>query len=200
MKISFPLITSETNQFDVVQLPEEDDDEFIGAMIGPTLLAFQIRCLNIIAKSIHMGALIDLLQYLPELDSFAVSSLTWMNDRYLSVEEASTFRLLSARQSVKRVQVRHLHDLSELQFILELCRTLQYLQIDDTADIDLECLLRFILMKDVKYIPNLSSICLGTRKLDENFAGRLDRMIHFERLRQDYCIKQIDGKIYLRWS
>ena len=89
---------------------------------------------------------------------------------------------------------------ARVNFLINLCSGTQYLQIDNTNDLDLECFVRFILMKNIKYLPSLVSLSFGCPQSNIDLLTKLNKMIAFEQLRRDYTIEQIDQKIYLRWT
>ena len=169
-------------------------------MIGPMLVSSQITCLQVDFSEIFAGTLIDLIQHLPHLHSLVVKSFASIQERHLSIEETVTLRLLSQKKSIRKVQLVNVKCLSEIQFLIELCPGMQYLQIDDADEIDLECFVPFILMKNVKYLPNLFFVCFGCPKSKVGLLDKLNRMIGLEQLRRDYFIEQIQERIYLRWT
>jgi hypothetical protein len=194
------LILSEMNQLTVTDHAYTGMDESFIDTIGPILAMVYINCLNITCREIFIGTLIDLIKYLPNLHSLVVSSLAMIHPRCLSVEEARTLRLVSNNNKITKVNLQRMNDLAQVQFLFDLCPRIEYLEVNCINDVFPEKFVRFILMKNTKYIPNLSSLCLEISLTNEDIVEKLKKMIDLEQLRQNYTIKQIDNRIYLRWN
>ena len=197
---SFPTILAESNRLSVCRLSDLDDDGFYIEVIGPMLLASHVTCLDIDLSEIVAEQLIDLIQHLPYLQSLVVKSIAPIQEGDLSLEDTETLRLLSQTRPITKVRLISVTSLSEMEFLIDLCSGMHYLQIDDMHDIDLEVFLRFIIMKSIEYLPNLFFMCFGSPKSNECWLEQLDKMIGVEQLLQDYAIQQIQEKIYLRWT
>ncbi|CAF4163813.1 unnamed protein product [Adineta steineri] len=193
-------VLSETNQLTIIDLPHIDNDPSLSATIGPILLLVPITCLNITCWKIFIGSLIELVVCLPNLNSLVVSSLTMIKPRCLSVEETTALRWLSKNNVITKVKLHRMNDLAEIQFLFDLCSSMEYLEVDCTDKICPKQLLRFILMKNIKSIPKLSSFCFGISVKKQNIIDELITMINLEQLCHNYTIKQIQNKIYLRWT
>jgi hypothetical protein len=76
----------------------------------------------------------------------------------------------------------------------------EYLEMDCANGVSPERFVRFILMKNIKYIPNLSSLCFEISQTEEDLVDKLKKVIDFEQLCHNYAIKQIKNRIYLRWN
>ena len=200
MKVPFPTILSKDNYLVIKGLPTLAYDELYMPIIGPMLVSSQLTCLHVDFSRIFAGTLIDFIQYLPHLHSLVVKSLGSMLKRHLSLEETRTLRLVAQRKSITKVRLINVDCLSKIQFLIDLCSGMQYLQIDNTNDLDLECFVRFILMKNIKYLPSLVFLSFGCPQSDIDLLTKLDKMIAFEQLRRDYTIEQIDQNIHLRWT
>jgi hypothetical protein len=93
-----------------------------------------------------------------------------------------------------------MNDLAQVQFLLELCPRIEYLEVDCTNVVYPEDVIRFILMKNIKYIPNLSSLCLKILPKKTDLVYHLKRMIDFEQLHQNYTIQQTENSINFQWN
>ncbi|CAF2698559.1 unnamed protein product [Rotaria sp. Silwood2] len=198
--VAFSKILSETYQLTVIDLLYSEFDETFFDIIRPILTTVKITCLNIILNKIFIGTLIDLIKCLPNLDSLVISSLTMIQPRCLSVEEARTFRFLSNNNKITKVNLKQMNDLEQVQFLVDLCSQMKYFEVNCTNDVGLEKVLRFILMKNTKYMPNLSLLCLQISETSMDIVDKLKNIINFEQLCHNYAIKQIDKRIYLQLS
>jgi hypothetical protein len=194
------MILSETNQLTVIDHFDIDSDESFIDIVGPILLTIQITHLNITRSTIFVGTLISLVKYLPNIESLIISCLVMMNPRCLSVEESRTLRLISNNNKIIKVNLQRMSDLAQVQLLLDLCPHMEYLKVNCTNDISHERFVRFILMKDIKYIHNLSSLCLNVPPTNEDIVDKCKKMIDLEQLCHNYIIKQIDNQIYLQWN
>ncbi|CAF3913365.1 unnamed protein product [Adineta steineri] len=184
-------VLSQTNQLTIVDLPHVDNDPQLSSMIGPILLLVPITCLNITRSEIFIGSLLELVVCLPNLNSLVISTLSMIKPRYLSVEDTETLRWLSDYNEITKVKLHRMNDLAEIQLLLDLCTSMEYLEVDCTDTICPKQLLRFILMKNIKSIPKLSSFYFGISIVKENIIEELTTMINLEQLCHNYTIKQI---------
>ncbi|CAF1491711.1 unnamed protein product [Rotaria sordida] len=182
----------------VTDLSHTDSDELFIDMISPILAMIPITCLNITLNEIFIGTLIDLMKCLSNLDSLFISTLSMIQPRCLSIEEIKIFRLLSNTNKITKVNLEKMNDLEEVQFLVDLCPRMKYFEIDCTNGICPEKVLRFILMKNSKYIRNLCVLCLKISPMNMNIIDKLKNIIDIEQLCQTYTIEQIDSRIYFR--
>ncbi|CAF3570438.1 unnamed protein product [Rotaria sp. Silwood1] len=195
---AYSKMLSETNQLIVIDLSYSEFDETFFDTIHPVLTTIQITYLNIMLRDIFIGALIDLVGCLPNLDSLVISSLSMIQPRCLSIEETRTFRLLSNNNKITKVNLKEMNDLAQVQFLLDLCSQMKYFEVDCTNDVSPENVVQFILMKNIKRTCNLRLLCLKILQTNMNIVDTLKSIIDFEQLCHNYTIQQIDTKIYLR--
>jgi len=88
-------------------------------------------------------------------------------------------------------------DLNRVDILINLCPQIEYLQIQCRNYIDLESMIRLILMKRKS---NLSSLCFWIAEADEFMVKNLQTMIYFEKLLINYTIQRIHDRIYLQWQ
>ncbi len=196
--IAIPL--SETNRLTIVDLLTSDTNQPFMDIIRPILLLTSITGLNITCNQIFIRLLIELIHLLPNLDYLIVRSLAMIQPRCLSVEEVKTLRLVSDNNKITKVKLQQMTEFAQIQFIINLCPRLQHLEVTCINDIDPEMFLRFIFMKNTKFIPNLCSLCFCISNLNEDLFGKLQKIIQLEKLHHDYTIKRSNNRIYLRWN
>jgi hypothetical protein len=158
-----------------------------------------ITRLDAFCNGIFIDTLVDLIYHLPNLTSLRVCSLSLTKPQCLSVEQTNTLRFVSNNNKITKVNIQCVTDLAQIQFLIDLCQCMQYLEIGCSSDVDFKSVVRFILMKDLRYIPHLRLLCLCSQKADDKMVEELQEMITFERLQRDYIIKRIGDKIYLQW-
>jgi hypothetical protein len=160
----------------------------------------RITRLDIPYSGIFVGTLIDLIHHLPNLDSVRVWSLSLLKLSCISDEQISTLCLLSKTNKITKVNIQCLTELSQLQFLIDLCPRMQYLEISYLNDIDPKPFTRFILTKYLKSVFELCILCLYIAIPNDKIVEEIQDMINLEKLCDDYTIKCLYNKIYLRWK
>jgi hypothetical protein len=174
-------------------------DFFIGD-ISPAFETLQIAHLIIECQSIFVGAIIKLLRFLPNLDSLKVRSLSLLKPRCLSKEEVETLRSVSKNNKITKLNLQRTDELAEIQFLIDLCPRMQYFEVDCSRIIDLNSLVRFILMKTTRCIPHLRTVCLCVTEANDKMVEQVQTMINLEKLLHDYTTTYLPGKIYVQWT
>ncbi len=153
----------------------------------------RITRLDILFSEISVDILTDLIHHLPNLVSLRVCSL-------LSDKQASTLCLLPNTNKITNVNIQCLTELVQIEFLIDLCPCVQYLEIGCSNDINYKSLIRFILMKDMKYTPYLCFLCLSSQQVNDKMIQEVQQMIQLEKLQSNYVIKHTDNKVYLQWK
>ncbi|CAF1552383.1 unnamed protein product, partial [Adineta steineri] len=115
----------------------------------------QITKLDFTFEATFVGMLLDLLRYLPNLNSLRVRSLSLTKPRCLHAEEERISRLISIDNKIRKVHIQQMTDLEQIQFLINICPLMQYLGIGFSDAMDLKLLLKFILMKNREQISHL---------------------------------------------
>lgn len=190
----------ETNQLIIVDIYYTEDEEYFSDMLGPLLIILPITRLKITASTIFIGTLINLVRYLPNLDSLEISSLRMLSPRCLSIDEAATLRLLSNHNKITTINLRRLSELAEIQFLFDLCSSMRYFEVDFTDDMLIEAVIRYIFITNTKRKYNQCVFCLKMPQKNKNIVHKLRHMIKFEQLCNKYKIQQLDDKVYLEFD
>jgi hypothetical protein len=160
----------------------------------------QITHLNIKTDHLFIGLFIKLLRMLPDLDSLKLKSLSLMDSNDLSEGDKNTFHLLSDISKVTKVTLTCITELTQVQFLIDLCPRMQYLEVCCSSNIDMRSLVSFILMKNFKSIHHLNVLRLTIPTANDKMVEELQRMINFENVNHDYTIKRAIDKIDLKWK
>lgn len=174
-----------------------ENDLFIDRLFS-VVRHLRITCLVINEKEIFIGEIIKLILHLHHLESFMVLSLSMLAPRCLTPSEAQLFRVLSKTNRVSEIVLGRMRDLSEIQFLINLFPLVQYLRVGCENDLLLENFLRFILLKNTKYIRQLSKICMRSSGFNETTLNKLKHIIDFEQLCQNYTIQHVGNTIFLK--
>ncbi len=164
------------------------------------MVLVHITSLVIDLYTLKSGTLIDLLQYLPNLDSFAVDSLEIVKPECLSERKAETLRLVSKNNKITKVNLRQMTTLEQAQFIRDLCPRMQYLETNCTNACHAEWLLRFILMNHIDYIPNLFSLYLRISNPNEEMLEKIKTIFELEQQPYNPMIKLVNNGIHVKWN
>ncbi len=151
--------------------------------------------MSINCKDIPIGLLFRIIQLLPNLDSLKVSSLPLIQSGWLFDDEGEIRYLTSINNKITKVNLEKTTDIEQVHFILYLCLCIQYFQLDIPKDMDLDMLVRFILIKCTTYIPHLYSLCLSIPNANEEMVYQLQKLIESEKLLTNYMIKRISNNI-----
>jgi hypothetical protein len=173
-------------------------NSFLISDISPVFTVLQINHLIIECHDIFIGTLIEILRLLPNLDSLKVYSLALVKRRCLSVPEVETFRLVSKNNKITKVNLERINELAEIEFLIDLCPSMEYFEVYCSDEIDLKLFVRFILMKTNRCIPNLCTLCLSITEENDTMVKTLQEMINLEALLDDYTITRIYDKIYIQ--
>jgi len=116
--------------------------------------------------------------------------------------EMLSFILINSK--ITRVTARQT---TSIEFILELCPRIQYLEIEYTRDLDLEKIIGSIAVNNRTHSCYLNCICLMNPTMNDVIIQDLQRCINFERLSDltnegfnNYIIREKDRKIFLTWE
>ncbi len=175
-----------------------DWDNFMIDDFNLLFIELQITHLIIECHDIYIAALIELLNLLPNLDSLKVYSLSLLKPRCLFKEEVEILRLVSKKNNITKVNLARINELAEVQFLIDLCPRMQYIEVDCSNEIDIKLLVRFILMKTIRCISHLCTLCLSGKEANNGMVEQLQEMINLEQLLHHYTIMYIDEKIYIQ--
>ena len=159
----------------------------------------RITRLDILYSEIFVGTLIDVIHHLPNLDSLRIRSLSLLRSQYVSDEQTSHFCLLpNNNNKITKVNIQCLIELVQIQFLIDLCPSMQYLAIGCLNNIDPKLFIKFILTKKFKYISHSCALCFCIQIKNDKMFEELQEMINDEKLCSDYLVKHLSNKIYLQ--
>ena len=124
---------------------------------------------------------------LPNLDSLSISSL-------LDIKSSS------CQNRITKINLANILDYKQIHFILSLCPLVEYLQIDISKHIDLNELVRFILIQCLPYASRLCSLCLTISNAHEKHIDQLKNLIESEKLINNVQVKRINNHLLLKWN
>jgi hypothetical protein len=164
------------------------------------LSAKQFTYLNIDCQDISVILLINLIHLLPHLDYLKITSITPPVIKQLSSEQAEIFRLVLDNNKITKVYVTQLKDVTEVDFLADLCPHIQYFEVECTKNVDLELLIVSILInQNIKCTPHLRTICVRVQNENDVTLENLQQLIDVEELLDNYSIQRIDNDIILEW-
>ena len=159
--------------------------------LKPTLIAIQCRHLNINNnQSMTMGMLIKILRLFPNLESLKLSSL----------EEPTNCVPLSTMNKVTKVKLEQVANKQHIQFLINLCPRIQYLEIGCLTNTDLRMLVKSIMSNQMARIPNLCSVCFNVSNANESMIPNLKRAIDYDTIIESYTVQRIADKIFIKWQ
>jgi hypothetical protein len=106
---------------------------------------------------------------------------------------------ISDESKITKMCIEEVYDFEEVDFLICLSYRLNYLQINSLHDINIELLIRKILIRtNDDCNEDLRFLCIGIPTTDDQLIERLKETIDSEGL-VDYTINRIMDKIYLQW-
>ncbi|CAF1325834.1 unnamed protein product [Adineta steineri] len=163
-------------------------------------VAIQFTHLNINCEKVPIEMLIRIIQLLPNLDSLKVSCMPIMQSAWLFGMDRDLFFQTSTNNKIRKVHLEKIIEIEQLNFLLFLCSYMQYFQVSFGKDMNLELIVRHILMKTRIYIPHLTCLHLNVQSGNEEIVHNLQKLIDNEKLLNKYTIKCIGDNIILRWN
>jgi hypothetical protein len=169
---------------------------FIDYIRSITSLA-EITSLHIEFKDFSINILVQFLHLLPNLDSLTIVFMSSNIIRQLTKEQINMIHTASNMNQITKVNIEQMVDLSRIDILINLCSQMEYLQVQCRNDIDLESVIRLILMKRKS---NLYSLCFWISDADDSMVKKLQTIIYFDRLLFNYTIQRLHDRIYLQWE
>lgn len=170
-------------------------DEFSLGDFQAVLTSLPIAHLILECLDMFAGVLIMLMRSLPQLDSLQIYSLSLSKPRSFSTEERETFRLISKTNRITKINIERIAELAEVQFIMDLCPHVQYLEVCCSNNIDIPSLVRFVSMKIHRSFSHLSVLRMHGKRVNGRMVRTLAEMIGQEQLLQKYRINFREEKM-----
>jgi hypothetical protein len=165
---------------------------------SPILLAIQFTSLFISNSNFTVETFVRIIELLPNLDSLQVFHLSLQNKTILTDEDAESLRPISVSNKIRRVWLSMESEL--MDFLINLCSCMEYLQVRSVENNDLEELVRAILQKHNTHICHLHSLCFHVDDANDQVIYDLEKIIDSERLLCDYSIQRKCNDIFLQWN
>jgi hypothetical protein len=161
----------------------------------------KITYLDIDCSRVPLLACIKIIRLLSELNSLKVSSLSLTEAKRLSAEKSKIIHAVAYNNKITKVNLGKMTDFGEIQFLITLCPSMEYLEISSANEIDLKLFIQFILTKqNNNYITRLSTLCLNVQNGNNDMIIDLHKIVELEKQLYNYVIKRIGNQIYLHWN
>ncbi len=151
-------------------------------------------------QGIPVRILIEIIRSLPNLNSSKISSLPAFESICSSIKDVATYLQIPVSNKITKVCLGKITEFYQIYFLINLCPSMQYLQIDVLKEMNLEIHLRFILMKASTYISHLGFLCLCFSNANEQVVDNQRKMIDSNKLPHNYTIKRECNNIFLKWK
>jgi hypothetical protein len=171
----------------------------------PCFSAVQFTNLNIDCHAISISMLIEIIRLLPNLESLKVSFLSTDQLNNLSNEDAEMLLLVSITNKITKVKLNTLDGKNQVQFLMNICPRMQYLEVECTTANDMENIIGLVSTNNT-HIHYLNCLCFCIYNADEKMIQNVDAIISFEslfgleKLFHDYGVQRVQNKIYLKWK
>ncbi|CAF4951081.1 unnamed protein product [Rotaria sp. Silwood1] len=168
--------------------------------LKPTFSAIRFTHLNINNNNISISMLIEILRLLPNLESLKLSSLSIIQSTTLSVEDTKQYLLVSVMNQITKVKLNKVTEKIQIQFLINLCPRMQYLEVDCMSYTDLEMFMTFILINQITHIPDLYCLCLNVPNANDHMIKTIALTIELETIIDNYKIQRIGNKFFFHWK
>ncbi|UJR11599.1 hypothetical protein I4U23_015781 [Adineta vaga] len=161
--------------------------------------AIHFTHLNIECDEISNEILLNIVQLLPNLESLKVSSKRINEiDRSFTIVKSMYF-LTSTNNKITKVYLAKTIYLTQVNFLLNLCLSMQHFQVDVPEDMNLDRLVQFILFKVTTIIAKLRSLCLCIPKAGEHTICQIRNRIESKNLLSNCRIMRSGENILVTW-
>jgi hypothetical protein len=156
--------------------------------------------LNINCKSISVQRFVEIICLLQHLDSLKVSSLSPIQSDWLFDHDGQNRFLTSINNKITKVNFENMIHIEQIDLLFYICPCLQYFQVDVPNDMNLEILVRFILIRPYTSFPHFNRLCLSLSNINNDMIGQIQNLIESEKLLSIYNMKCIYNNIILKWN
>ncbi len=166
--------------------------------LSPIFVGIEFTCLHISFSNLSIETLVEILDLLPYLDSLKISFSSIQNLNGLSDKIAENFRLTSIRNRITRVWLTM--EFTLMDILMKLCPSMEHIELDNVDKRDFMKLTRLVLLRSVKDIPHLYSICFHVKNANHEMIDDMKKMIDSEKLLLVYNIQRQCNDILLQWK
>jgi hypothetical protein len=120
--------------------------------------------------------------------------------KYSTPEETALIQSWSDNNKITKLELRSCiekPDLEKIQFFIDLCTQMKYLQVKCENILNIESILRYILLKN---IGKFNLFYLWVPITSDSMIRQLQAIINLEKLIHNYKITRTSEKIYLQWT
>ncbi|CAF1276779.1 unnamed protein product [Adineta steineri] len=161
--------------------------------------AIQFTHLDIDNDGMSIKMLLDILSSLPNIESLKLSFIPRFPLESLSIEDVKNRLPVSAINKITKVKLGQVTEKQQIQFFINLCPHMQYLEIRCISDTDVPFLMK-IIMNRRTHIPNLCYLCFINPIADDNMVRTLAKIIDSEIVIDNYTIQRSGKKISVHWT
>ncbi|CAF4074346.1 unnamed protein product, partial [Adineta steineri] len=189
----------------IIQLTIEDYED-IGLngqsikKLKSSLEAIQFTHLNIHDDTMSINLLLTILRLLPNIESLKLWSIPIVKLESLFIEHTKNHLSVLAINKITKVKLGQVTEEQEIQFFINLCPYVKYLEVGCMSDTDVPLLMKLILMNRMTRIPDLCYLCFIIRMADENMVRTLAKIIDSEIVNDNYTIQRSGNKIIVHWK
>ncbi|UJR14359.1 hypothetical protein I4U23_001355 [Adineta vaga] len=166
-------------------------NDIIANNLEKYLLQKRFNHLKINCQQISINTLIKLVYCLSELLSLQISNLSVSKLRKLSSYEKEIVRITSRKSKIIEISLKQIIEFEQVKFFIDLCPRIEYLNLNCLHDINLEILIRKILIENISH---LREVCFHDWKGNMN---DFKAMINHQEQFCNYTMKSFDKKISL---
>ncbi|CAF1171652.1 unnamed protein product [Adineta steineri] len=197
--INSSLQLSKSAQLNFTEIPMYESPKLPIIFVKSVLTATNIYHLIFTKRKASIRHLIYLIEVLPDLVTLKIHDLV-LKEQNLSKKETDIFLFISETNKITKVYLENMTGIEQVDILIKLCPRMNYLQINNINDMEVELFLKEILNIKMEDIDNcLCSLCFRIPLLDDQMMETLVETINHEKLLINYTIKRVCDNIYLHW-
>ncbi|CAF3779105.1 unnamed protein product [Adineta steineri] len=116
-----------------------------------------------------------------------------------SIEHTRNHLLVSVINKITKVNIGQVTEEQEIEFFINLCPHIQYLEVHCLLNTDVSLLMKFIMNQRTR-IPNLCYLCFDFCMSDENLVRTLANIMDSDTVIDNYTIQRSGDKIIVHWK
>lgn len=165
-------------------------------LVCPILIKTQITRLVIMDYKISIDMLSKIINRLPYLTSLIIWSWSSLKT-FIGIEKQHTIQAKDNDNKIRKVCLEKLMKLKTINFLIDLCPLMDYLEIINITYVDLQSLLQLIVRKHGMNIRHPFILCLKNYQIENEIIKKLQRTINEEKQNDNYTITCAYENIYL---
>jgi len=161
----------------------------------------RITYLDVNCSMIPIIIVVNIIRHLPYIESIRIFPLLPRQIYSLSDNEIENLILDPRNSRLTKMKLRLIIDIEQIFFFIRLIQYVEYLEIECSNDINLELLVKCILLKTGNCVTSkLFSMCLCVGRINDEMMEKLHQIMACKDFVHEYTINRVCDRIYFQWK